>query len=123
VADHIKKVERWERMVEITEGAHDAMRAAILPIAEHFGRVYCIDSIERWPDGVITIRHTDHCSGGPYGHETRIPLKVWTADDPVAAAREYAQERKDAASKAERQRKLDEIDRLTRELSKEPSND
>ena len=118
MSGHIRKIERWERMQELTEHAAGAVHAALLPIAQALGSpLYEVYGIRRWRPGYVTIQHVDHRSGGPYDEELHIPIDVWSADDPVTAAKGYAEKKKVEKVERERKQKLAEIDRLTRELA------
>ena len=114
------KIERWQRLVEITENASNAMHSALYPLLKIFSgtRIGEITDIRRGYGGTyMEIHHVDHASGGPYHHEIKVPMEVWDADDPIEAAHTHQgkqQRQRDAAS---RQAKIDQIARLTKELA------
>lgn len=122
MTDFKAKVERWQRMQEITEQACSSMRASLYPLLSLFSsRIYEITEVSRgWSSRFVTVEHVDHGSGGPYHHQINIPLEVWNADDPIAAAHAYKAELKAEQEQSSRQATVDAIAALQKKLETMP---
>ena len=118
MGDFKTKIERWQRMQELTEQASNAVRVSLYPLLSVFSnRIGEIVQVSRdWHHKYMTVQHVDHASGGPYYHDIHIPIDVWNADDPVAAAHAYKAKAKLEREAAERQATIDAIAALQRKL-------
>ncbi|WP_045736769.1 hypothetical protein [Xanthomonas sp. MUS 060] len=111
-------VARWERMQEITDAAHNHMRELLKPMVQALG---CGEAREitqiRHSTKEIVVSYVNYWGGERNCWDVSIPKEVWDAEDPVSAAHKYREARSKEAGIAERQRKIEKIQQLTKELA------
>jgi hypothetical protein len=110
---YFRQMSRAKERYEARKERVDAIVSDVLMALGH-GR-NAIDDIWIYKE-TVGITYSWSCMGCGNSDSMELPIHLFTADDPKAAAIAYKQEQDSRKANADRQRKLAEFDRLKKEL-------
>ena len=114
----LNKVSVAKEKVERAESERNAFLEPILAVlgATGGGIEYVGMSVDG-PTGImLEVTRVGSTRGCSWSDDYTFPYSIFTADDPIAAAKEFVTKKKEAEEATKRASKLAELERLHREL-------